>query len=106
MSRTRPKAKPVEFSTTSRLKKSAGKEQRGRHPGVILSAYKFNLATGFAFIAPITTVGNASRLHGFAVPLTGQYGGDRYHSGEADEIIWTSASGAPKKHPTACLMRS
>jgi mRNA interferase MazF/mRNA interferase ChpB len=50
---------------------SAGKEQRGRHAGLILSKWQFNRATGFAFIAPITTVGNASRGNNFAVSLTG-----------------------------------
>ena len=50
---------------------SAGKEQFGRHAGLILSAWQFNRATGFAFIAPITTVGNASRGNNFAVSLTG-----------------------------------
>ena len=50
---------------------SAGKEQRGRHAGLVLSAWPFNRATGFAFIAPITTVGNASRANNFAVTLTG-----------------------------------
>ncbi len=53
------------------MQPSAGKEQRGRHAGLILSAYKFNMATGFAFIAPITTSGSASRLNGFAIQLTG-----------------------------------
>jgi mRNA-degrading endonuclease toxin of MazEF toxin-antitoxin module len=53
------------------LQPSAGKEQRGRHAGLILSDFRFNLATGFAFIAPITTTGNASRANGLAVPLTG-----------------------------------
>lgn len=50
---------------------SAGKEQKGEHPGLCLSAFAFNRATGFAFFAPITTVGNASRESGFAVSLTG-----------------------------------
>ena len=50
---------------------SAGKEQRGRHAGLILSQWQFNRATGFAFIAPITTTGNASRGNNFAVNLTG-----------------------------------
>jgi mRNA interferase MazF/mRNA interferase ChpB len=50
---------------------SAGREQRGRHAGLILSAWKFNHATGFAFIAPITIVGNASRGSNFAVSLSG-----------------------------------
>ena len=53
------------------MQPSAGKEQRGRHAGVILSRWQFNRATGFAFIAPITTVGNASRGNNFAVSLTG-----------------------------------
>jgi mRNA interferase MazF/mRNA interferase ChpB len=52
------------------MQPSAGKEQRGRHAGLILSAFKFNMATGFAFIAPIAT-GNASRANGLAVPLIG-----------------------------------
>ncbi len=50
---------------------SAGKEQRGRHAGLILSAWQFNRATGFAFIAPITTIGNDSRGNNFAVSLIG-----------------------------------
>lgn len=53
------------------MQPSAGKEQRGRHAGLILSDYRFNMATGFAFIAPITTTGNASRGGGFSVSLTG-----------------------------------
>lgn len=50
---------------------SAGREQRGPHPALCLSAFAFNRATGFAFFAPITTVGNASRGSGFAVSLSG-----------------------------------
>ena len=50
---------------------SAGREQRGQHPALCLSAFKFNRATGFAYFAPITTVGNASRATGLAVSLTG-----------------------------------
>lgn len=53
------------------MQPSAGKEQRGRHAGLILSAFKFNMATGFAFIAPITTTGKASRNNGFAIQLIG-----------------------------------
>lgn len=53
------------------MQPSAGKEQRGRHAGLILSDFKFNMATGFAFIAPISTTGNASRGGGFAVQLIG-----------------------------------
>lgn len=50
---------------------SAGREQRGPHPALCLSAFAFNRGTGFAYFAPITTVGNASRGTGFAVSLTG-----------------------------------
>ena len=50
---------------------SVGREQRGPHPALCLSAFKFNRATGFAYFAPITTVGNASRGTGLAVSLTG-----------------------------------
>lgn len=53
------------------LAPSAGREQRGRHPGLVLSDFRFNRATGFAYFAPITTVGNASRGNGFAVSLVG-----------------------------------
>jgi mRNA-degrading endonuclease toxin of MazEF toxin-antitoxin module len=50
---------------------SAGREQAGQHPALCLSAFAFNRATGFAYFAPITTVGNASRASGFAVSLSG-----------------------------------
>ncbi|MET3898019.1 mRNA-degrading endonuclease toxin of MazEF toxin-antitoxin module [Devosia sp. UYZn731] len=50
---------------------SAGKEQKGQHPALCLSDFRFNKATGFAYFAPITTVGNAARGTGFAVSLTG-----------------------------------
>lgn len=50
---------------------SAGREQNGQHPALCLSAFRFNRETGFAFFAPITTVGNASRGTGFAVSLSG-----------------------------------
>jgi len=50
---------------------STGREQRGPHPALCLSDFKFNRATGFAYFAPITTVGTASRVTGLAVSLTG-----------------------------------
>jgi mRNA interferase MazF/mRNA interferase ChpB len=53
------------------MQPAAGKEQKGRHAALVLSAWQFNRATGFAFFAPITTKGNASRGSGFAVNLTG-----------------------------------
>lgn len=53
------------------LSPSTGREQRGPHPALCLSAFAFNRTTGFAFFAPITTVGNAARATGFAVSLQG-----------------------------------
>ena len=50
---------------------SAGKEQKGPHPALCLSAFAFNRATGFGFFAPITTMGQASRGNGFTVSLQG-----------------------------------
>ena len=53
------------------LQPSAGREQRGRHAALVLSDRQFNRATGLAYFAPITTVGNASRGNNFAVSLSG-----------------------------------
>jgi len=50
---------------------SVRREQRGPHPALCLSAFRSNRTTGFAYFAPITTVGNASRGTGFAVSLSG-----------------------------------
>ena len=50
---------------------SAGREQRGPHPALCLSAFRFNQARGFAYFAPITTVGTAPRISGLAVSLSG-----------------------------------
>lgn len=45
---------------------NAGTEQAGRRPGLVLSAKDFNIATGLAFVCPITNQGKGSR---FEVPL-------------------------------------
>ena len=50
---------------------SAGREQAGRRPGLIISSFVFNRATGFAVVAPISTVANAARSSHFAVTLIG-----------------------------------
>lgn len=50
---------------------SAGREQKGTHPALCVSAFAFNRGTGFAYFAPITSVGNAARGTGFAVQLQG-----------------------------------
>lgn len=50
---------------------SAGREQRGPHYGVVVSPRAYNAVSGMPFVAPVTTVGNASRMGGFAISLTG-----------------------------------
>jgi len=50
---------------------STGREQKGNHYALILSDRQFNGVTGFAFIAPITTMGTASRNNHFAISLSG-----------------------------------
>jgi mRNA-degrading endonuclease toxin of MazEF toxin-antitoxin module len=53
------------------LDPSAGREQRGPHYAVIVSGRDYNAVSGMPFVAPVTTVGNASRMAGFAVTLSG-----------------------------------
>lgn len=52
------------------LRPSAGREQTGRHYGLVLTKRDYNL-THLPYIAPITTVGNASRTGGTYVSLSG-----------------------------------
>jgi mRNA interferase ChpB len=52
------------------LSPSAGREQAGRHPVLIVSPRGFNKG-GMPLVCPITTVGNASRMKGFSVNLQG-----------------------------------
>jgi len=52
------------------LSPAAGREQRGPHYVLIVSPRGFN--KGFVpIVCPITTVGNSSRMRGFAVSLQG-----------------------------------
>ncbi len=44
----------------------AGTEQAGRRPGLVLSPKKFNIATGLAFVCPVTT---RVKGGGFEVPI-------------------------------------
>lgn len=46
---------------------SAGHEQAGTRPGLVLSEYIFNKKIGLALVAPIT---NTVRGHGFEVKIT------------------------------------
>lgn len=53
------------------LSPSAGREQAGPHYAVVVSPRSYNIISRLPFLAPVTTVGNASRLAGFSVNLTG-----------------------------------
>jgi mRNA-degrading endonuclease toxin of MazEF toxin-antitoxin module len=53
------------------LDPTAGHEQRGRRPVLIVSPEAFNLATKVPVVLPITSGGGFARTAGFAVPLTG-----------------------------------
>jgi mRNA interferase ChpB len=52
------------------LRPSAGREQTGKHYVVIMTGRDYN-ATHLPYVAPITTVGNASRAGGTYVSLSG-----------------------------------
>jgi mRNA interferase ChpB len=52
------------------LTPAAGREQRGPHYVLIISPKAFNRA-GVPLVCPITSVGNVSRMKGFAVNLQG-----------------------------------
>jgi mRNA-degrading endonuclease toxin of MazEF toxin-antitoxin module len=53
------------------LDPSAGHEQSGRRPVLIVSANSFNRLTGTPVVLPITSGGQFARIAGFAVSLTG-----------------------------------
>jgi mRNA-degrading endonuclease toxin of MazEF toxin-antitoxin module len=53
------------------LDPSAGHEQQGRRPMLLISPGKFNRLTGVPIVLPITTVGSFARTAGFAVSLMG-----------------------------------
>ena len=52
------------------LSPSAGREQNGPHYVLIVSPRAFNKG-GVPLVCPITTIGNYSRMKGFAVSLSG-----------------------------------
>ena len=52
-----------------RLDPTAGHEQRGTRPVLIVSPAPFNALTGTPVVLPITTGGSFARRRGFAVPL-------------------------------------
>jgi mRNA-degrading endonuclease toxin of MazEF toxin-antitoxin module len=53
------------------LDPTAGHEQRGARPVLIVSATAFNAVTKTPVVLPITTDGNFARSAGFAVSLSG-----------------------------------
>jgi mRNA interferase ChpB len=53
------------------LDPTAGHEQQGARPVLVVSATAFNKLTRMPIVLPITSVGNFARTAGFAVSLTG-----------------------------------
>jgi mRNA-degrading endonuclease toxin of MazEF toxin-antitoxin module len=53
------------------LDPTAGHEQQGKRPVLLISPGKFNRLTGVPVVLPITTGGSFARTAGFAVSLTG-----------------------------------
>jgi mRNA-degrading endonuclease toxin of MazEF toxin-antitoxin module len=53
------------------LDPTAGHEQQGKRPVLVISPGKFNRVTGVPVILPVTTGGNFARTAGFAVSLMG-----------------------------------
>ena len=53
------------------LDPTAGHEQQGRRPVLVVSPGAFNRLTGVPIVLPITTGGNFARTTGFAVSLSG-----------------------------------
>lgn len=51
------------------LDPTAGHEQQGRRPVLVISPAKFNRVTGVPVVLPITTGGGFARMAGFAVSL-------------------------------------
>ncbi len=53
------------------LDPTAGHEQQGKRPVLVISPGKFNRLTGVPVVLPITSGGGFARTAGFAVPLMG-----------------------------------
>lgn len=53
------------------LDPTAGHEQRGRRPVLVVTPGKFNKLTGVPVVLPITSGGSFARMAGFAVSLAG-----------------------------------
>src|SRR6266567_166320 len=53
------------------LDPTAGHEQQGKRPMLVISPGRFNRLTGVPVVLPITSGGSFARTAGFAVPLMG-----------------------------------
>jgi mRNA-degrading endonuclease toxin of MazEF toxin-antitoxin module len=53
------------------LDPTAGHEQQGKRPVLVISPGRFNRLTGVPLVLPIATFGNFARTAGFAVSLMG-----------------------------------
>ncbi len=53
------------------LDPTAGREQQGKRPVILISPGSFNRLTGVPIVLPITTGGGFARMAGFAVSLMG-----------------------------------
>ncbi len=53
------------------LDPTAGREQQGKRPVLVISPTRFNRMTGVPVVLPITTGGSFARMAGFAVTLMG-----------------------------------
>src|SRR5262249_30725767 len=53
------------------LDPTAGHEQQGKRPVLVISPSNFNRMTGVPVVLPITTSGGFARMAGFAVTLMG-----------------------------------
>src|SRR4030088_3571042 len=53
------------------LDPTAGHEQQGKGPVLVISPGRFNRLTGVPIVLPITTVSNFARIAGFVVSLKG-----------------------------------
>jgi mRNA interferase ChpB len=53
------------------LDPTAGHEQQGRRPVLVISPGRFNRVTGVPIVLPVTSGGSFARVAGFAVSLMG-----------------------------------
>ena len=77
------------------LDPTAGHEQQGTRPVLVVSPAAFNRLTKTPVVLPITTGGNFARTAGFAVPLAD--GGDENHGRDPLRPAPRPRSGRPQR---------